>query len=294
MVPLRLLLVSLLSMAISAQPVSISVINFSPGAPIKLYWYNAKTEEEMLVDTIEPYQEAQQDTHVDHTFVYYLQGEREVLTISADTQVYVIGVDSADHDDDSSIPVECSTTEGNLRITVKPQWSPRGAARFLDLVSINFFKGCALNRVVKKFLTQFGISQNYDFRTNYRSATIQDDVPISNLAFQPGFMAYAGSGPNSRTTEMFVVMPGTTEHQLQHFGDNPWETPFGYVHPGDVTAVVAEWYSYGDMPPWGKGPNPQLIYKEDGYDEYLANDFPEMSYIHDCKILDVDVEEEEL
>ena len=44
-----------------------------------------------------------------------------------------------------------------MNIAVHPAWSPRGAARFLDLVNTGFFDGVALNRVVPRFLTQFGI-----------------------------------------------------------------------------------------------------------------------------------------
>jgi cyclophilin family peptidyl-prolyl cis-trans isomerase len=157
---------------------------------------------------------------------------------------------------------------------------------------MGYFDGCALNRVVKQFLTQFGISADYDMRTEWRSANIPDDAK-QGIAFRPGFMAYAGSGPNSRSTEMFIVMPDTPPHQLGAFGtDNPWETPFAYVDETSLNEVVAKWYAYGDMPPWGQGPDPQKIYKEDGY-EYLAKQFPRMDYMTECRIVSVDNEEEE-
>lgn len=35
-------------------------------------------------------------------------------------------------------------------------------------------------------------------------------------------------------------------------GTQLWETPFGEVVEGMENAI--NWYSYGDMPPWGKGP----------------------------------------
>jgi cyclophilin family peptidyl-prolyl cis-trans isomerase len=271
--------------------VSLSFLNFS-GNAIKLYWVDGQTKEETLIETLEKYQGTHQDTHIGHTFAYTHNGVRQTLVIEPDIPVYVIGVEPVENDD-ISIPVECSTTEGDLHITVKPHWSPRGAARFLELVDMDYFEGCALNRVVKNFLTQFGISKNYAHRTGAREATIADDVPHDGLGFKPGFMAFAGSGPNSRTTEMFIVMPGTSTHQLAHFGDNPWETPFAFVAPEDVK-VVADWYSYGDMPPWGEGPSPSKIYEEDGYD-YLAKEFPKLSYITNCRIVaDGTGEEEEL
>lgn len=279
--PLLLAALASLVQLTSAQPVAVSFLNFSPNS-IKLYWVD-EDDQDVFVESIEAYHEASTDTHVGHTFAFFYGDERETVSISEDQTVHIVGLDP--DEEDESIPVDCTTTEGTLHITVKPEWSPRGAARFLELINMDYFEGCALNRCVKNFLTQFGISKDFDYRTAYRQANILDDAPVDDVPFRPGYMAYAGSGPNSRSTEMFIVMPGTSEHQLAHFGDNPWETPFGFVDPEDVANVVAKWHSYGDMPPWGQGPNPQLIYQEDGY-EYLARDFPELSYIESCQILD--------
>ena len=40
---------------------------------------------------------------------------------------------------------------------------------------------------------------------------------------------FAGSGKDSRGSEMFFVMPGCPPEQLNAFGSNSWETPFGRV-----------------------------------------------------------------
>lgn len=192
--------------------------------------------------------------------------------------------------------VVCGTTEGEIHIKVKPFWSPRGAARFLELVSKQnrYYDGCALNRVVPKFLTQFGIGAKFEQRSSYRENIILDDIPSDpKIPFEPGYMSYAGSGEDSRSTEVFIVMPDTPQSQLDYFGENAWETPFGYVEPKDLS-VVAKWHdSYGDMAPWGNGPDPQKIYEEDGYD-YLRKDFPDMSYIRGCVIIaDDDMNDED-
>merc|ERR1719464_956699 len=199
-----------------------------------------------------------------------------------------------------TVVVECGSTtrttrdssQKTFRIHVKPYWSPRGAARFLQLVKERYFDGCALNRVIPEFLTQFGISRNYELRTKYLSDSIEDDAspPIgmdSPVPFRPGYMSYAGNGPDTRTNEIFIVMPDTPQSQLDYFGTHPWETPFGYVEAQHLNTVVSEWYSgYGDMPPWGNGPDPKTLYEEDGYKTYLPEQFPNMSYLHRCVILD--------
>jgi hypothetical protein len=61
-----------------------------------------------------------------------------------------------------------------------------------------------------------------------------------------------GSGHDSRTTEIFIVMPGTPQEQLDYFGENSWETPFGIVVGDAEHRVLTEIYSgYGDMSSMG-------------------------------------------
>eukprot|EP00957_Ditylum_brightwellii_P178894 13626847-Ditylum_brightwellii.AAC.1 len=103
-------------------------------------------------------------------------------------------------------------------------------------------------------------------------------------------MSYAGSGPHSRTSEVFIVMPETHAHQLEYFGTNSWETPFAQVdlrkYGGDASlSPFAKWHAYGDMPPWGEGPDPQRIYVEDGY-EYLKREFPQLDYLGLCYVVE--------
>ena len=139
-------------------------------------------------------------------------------------------------------------------VLIKPYWAPRGAAHFLDLVRNKYYDGVAFNRVVPEFLTQFGIAMDYNTRMERREATILDDVRLQNMQFKPGFISFAGSGQDSRTTEIFIVDPKASEDQLRAFGENSWETPFAVV-AGDVStsAVTKIFAGYGDMPPWGNG-----------------------------------------
>jgi len=246
-------------------------VNFAEDT-VEMFWID---DEEHLVAQMEPYEHMEVDTEEGHSFYYILKGNRYEVEVTEDTEVHVMGTDT--------VKVVCSTSTGDMHISVKPHWSPFGAARFLQLIEMGYYNGCALNRVVKGFLTQFGISSDFDLRTEYRESTIRDDEDFG-IEFHPGFMSFAGSGENSRTAEVFVVMPDTPLEQLAYFGDeNPWETPFGFVEPESLE-TVGTWYEYGDMPPWGKGPDPQKIYESDGY-EYLKEEFPEMSYIDKCNIV---------
>ena len=48
------------------------------------------------------------------------------------------------------------------------------------------------------------------------------------------------------------LFSGYCFRKIKSLGTNPWETPFGEVVEGMENAI--NFYSYGDMPPWGKGP----------------------------------------
>ena len=99
-------------------------------------------------------------------------------------------------------------------------------------------------------------------------------------------MSFAGSGHDSRTTEVFIVMPGTSQQQLDRFGENTWETPFAVIE-GDVekSALKKIYSGYGDMPPWGNGPESSRIYDVDGYTRYLPKKFPKLDYIDRCYVV---------
>ena len=193
-------------------------------------------------------------------FSYDLDGQRHYFTPSAPNALgqnfYILAGTS------KGFLVRCELSSNDeeeiptIDILVEPYWGPRGAAHFLELVRDKYYDGVALNRVVPQFLTQFGIAKEYEKRMHWDDITILDDFRnYADMKFVPGSVSFAGNGPDSRTTEIFIVMPETSQEQLDSFGTNPWETPFGTVMVGDGSeSALAEIYSgYGDMPPWGNG-----------------------------------------
>ena len=175
--------------------------------------------------------------------------------------------------------VECQTTQGSIDIVIEPDWSPKGAARFLELVSNEFFIKVPLFRCVKNFLCQFGYVPDpmySEFTKRY--PTIKDDPKLEkNRYFKKGWISFAGYGKNSRSFHLFIT-----------FGSNPnlgtldHETPIGYITRNSF-ATISEWYTnYGDMPPWGNGPDPYQIINSG--QEYLNSKFPLLDYINSCVI----------
>jgi hypothetical protein len=65
------------------------------------------------------------------------------------------------------------------------------------------------------------------------------------------------------------------------------ETPIGEVIEGMENAE--QFYSYGDMPPWGNGPVQGKIH---GHPEYLEENFPELDKFVHCKVERLNVEQE--
>jgi len=261
--------------------------------PIELFW---EGEKERIVQHHEPIPahggEIEVTTYPGHTFSYDFGGERHFEETHENTASTFIKVLLGGKTD---VSVKCTTTvngrnlSGNeLSIKVIPWWSPRGASWFLHLVRTGYYDGVALNRIVPGFLSQLGIGANYEKRTEYRNRPIPDDpIPNPPVKFHPGMMSYAGSGPDSRTTEVFIVMPNTPQEQLDYFGRESWETPFAFVEDLEESPV-SQWQAYGDMPPNGDGPDPHRIYEEGGY-EYLEQNFPKMDYIERCWVEEVEV-----
>merc|ERR1712125_48233 len=100
----------------------------------------------------------------------------------------------------------------------------------MQLVQTRFFDNSPFFRVVKGFLVQFGIAANPQLTKIWQArGPIADDdrANIPPPPFKRGYVSFAGSGPNSRTTELFIAYRDST-----HLGNSPWETPIGFVRSG--------------------------------------------------------------
>ena len=113
----------------------------------------------------------------------------------------------------------------------------------MELFERHFYDHSHFFRAVPNFLVQFGITYSHDKELQAMGRTkISDDPQLDPpIKFEPGIISYAGSGPNSRTAQLFFS-----------YGSNPnlgtqlWETPIGKVIEGMENAE--QFYSYGDMP----------------------------------------------
>ena len=79
---------------------------------------------------------------------------------------------------------------------------------------------------------------------HFANKSIKDD-PSIEMPFEEGLVSFAGSGPNSRTSQLFISYGPS-----QTLGTELWETPIGEVVDG--MANIRKLYSgYGDGKPHG-------------------------------------------
>ena len=158
--------------------------------------------------------------------------------------------------------------KGTFVMEVHPDWAPLGAARFSEMVDDDFFTAVRFFRVIDGFMAQFGIHGEPSVAAKWRKKKLNDDpVKESN---QRGFVSFATSGPNSRTTPMFI-----------NFGDNAnldgmGFSPFAQVVEG--MDVVDRIFKIGERPN-----QDEIQSKGNGY---LTKQFPQLTYITKTELVD--------
>lgn len=66
----------------------------------------------------------------------------------------------------------------------------------------NFFPAVRFFRVVPNFVVQWGIHGDVDTQAQWRDATIKDEPTVESN--KKGYVTFAKSGPDTRTTQMFI------------------------------------------------------------------------------------------
>jgi peptidyl-prolyl cis-trans isomerase A (cyclophilin A) len=164
--------------------------------------------------------------------------------------------------------VRFETTKGAFVVAVHPEWAPKGAARFRELVASGYYDGCKFFRAIDGFMVQFGINGDPQLNAKWRENRIPDDpVKQSNTR---GRVTFATAGPNTRTTQLFI-----------NFSDNSNLDPMGFAPFGEVVEgleVVDSLYKgYGEGAPRGRGPDQELLQKQGN--AYLEASFPKLDGI---------------
>ena len=158
--------------------------------------------------------------------------------------------------------VRLETTKGNVLIKVHPDWAPRGAKRFRELVESGFYDGCKFFRVIEGFMAQVGMSGEPALNSQWDKKKLRDDPVIQSN--KPGFVTFATSGADSRTTQFFINMGDNSKLDSQGF------SPFGKVIQGQE--IVESLYNR-----YGEQPNQDRIRRSGN--SYLETEFPQLDAI---------------
>jgi peptidyl-prolyl cis-trans isomerase A (cyclophilin A) len=163
--------------------------------------------------------------------------------------------------------VDLKTSQGPVVIEVHPDWAPLGAKRFKELVEAEFFDECRFFRIVPDFVVQFGMNGDPLVNARWKDRKFRDDPVIqSNKA---GYVTFATSGTNSRTTQLFINLKHNDALDRMGFA------PFGKVVEGMEIVRRLE-SKYGEEPDQG-------MVSTKGND-YLKAYYPDLDYVETLRM----------
>lgn len=171
--------------------------------------------------------------------------------------------------------VQIETTRGNFLLQVTRSLAPRGADRFYHLVETGFYDNSRFFRVIRRRFVQFGIAGDPGIAQVWRNASFPDDpVKASN---QRGTFAFAMTGPNARTTQIYINTSDQIAQDAQGFA------PLGKVIRG-MEVVDALYSDYAERSGSGMRAGRQGRLFEEG-NTYLDSEFPQLDAILRARIV---------
>ena len=162
--------------------------------------------------------------------------------------------------------IQMETSKGSFVIEAHRTWAPIGCDRFFNLVRAGFFDNSRFFRVRPGSFTQFGIPGDPVVAAVWKSQQIPDDpVRQSNTR---GTIAYAMTGPGTRTTQFYINLSDNSRLDKDGF------SPIGKVVAG--MEVIDQIYSgYGEDAGGGmRGGKQGRIFE--GGNAYLDREFPNL------------------
>lgn len=153
--------------------------------------------------------------------------------------------------------------ESNFTVRVHPEWAPAGSKRFQDILQAGIMKDARFFRVIPGFMVQWGIPGVPKVAAKWMRKRIPDD-PVQQTN-KRGTMTFATSGPNSRTTQMFI------NYANNDFLDKQGFAPFAEVLDDGMKVVESIQAKYKEKP------NQNKIQHHGN--KYLMKHFPELSFV---------------
>ena len=157
---------------------------------------------------------------------------------------------------------------GTFTVRFHRDWAPLGVDRVRELVESKFFTGVRFFRVIPNFMAQFGISGDPATARRWRDDKIKDDPVLKGN--KRGYVTFATSGKDSRTTQLFI------NFKDNEFLDGQGFSPVGEVVEGLDEVVGRINSEYHEQPKQGE-------IQSQG-NTYLDMKFPRLTYITDAHI----------
>ena len=157
------------------------------------------------------------------TFVFTL------LSTFATAQPLPTDIDTAEQAPEE-FKIEFETSKGGFVITAHRKWSPKAVDRLYQLVKHNYFDSMMVYRVLPKYVVQFGWTDSPKVNRAWMDAPIPDE-PVKHTN-SLGTVAFARSGPNSRSNQLFINMNHNTPLDTLQFKGVTGFPPVGQVTSG--------------------------------------------------------------
>ncbi len=167
------------------------------------------------------------------------------------------------------------TTKGTFTLEIERRLAPLGVDRFFNLARAGFFDDSRFTRVVPSFIAQFGVPKDPVLR-DWSTRTFADDsVRASNVR---GTIAFAMTGPNARTTQLFISLVDNARLDAQGFA------PLGRVIDG-MDVVDRLYGGYGETSGGGVRAGNQAPLLAGG-NAYVDREFPKLDRLIRIAITD--------
>jgi peptidyl-prolyl cis-trans isomerase A (cyclophilin A) len=173
--------------------------------------------------------------------------------------------------------VRLQTTKGSIVLEVHPEWAPRGAQHFRELVDGNYYDGSRFFRVVPGKWAQFGIAGDPAKAQARRGETFPDEEPGAFQSNTRGMAGFAFAEPNGRGTQVYINLGDNSRLDAQGF------VPFARVIEG-MDVVESLYGEYGESSGGGirAGKQDQLF---SGGNKWLDEHFPKLDRLTFARVL---------
>ena len=171
--------------------------------------------------------------------------------------------------------VKFETSKGDFIMVVHRAWAPIGADRFYNLVRTGFYDDSRFYRVRAGFIVQFGLPGDPAVTAVWYDLAMPDDPVVETN--EKGFVTYAMTGPDTRTTQLYINLDDNTQLDDQGFA------PIGRIVEG--MAVVERLYAEYDESAGGgmRGGNQGKIVADGNV--HLDAEFPNLDRLHRAFII---------